>query len=225
MDKLLEVKELQKYYSNKAEVLQILKGIDFQLNEGERVAITGESGSGKSTFLNMVGGLDNVTNGSIKINGVDITTLDEDELTIFRNKKIGFIFQSHYLLEEFNAIENVMIPYLMHDYNKKRGREKANDLLQAMGMEKRLSHFPSQLSGGEKQRVAIARAFINNPALILADEPTGNLDIKNAQKVLELLFDITSREKHSLILVTHSDQIVKMVEKNYHLEDGKLQVR
>lgn len=222
MDRLLDIKNLVKNYSNKAEILQILRGIDFFIDYGETVTITGESGSGKSTFLNMIGGLDTVTQGSVMIEGIDITGLDEDEMAYFRNKKIGFIFQSHYLLEEFNSLENVMIPYLMNDFNKKKASNEAKALLEYMGMTDRLHHYPSQLSGGEKQRVAIARAFINKPLLILADEPTGNLDEKNAQKVLDLLFSITSKEKHSLILVTHSNQIVKMASKNYHLEGGEL---
>ena len=224
MDKLLEITNLIKKYSNKAETLHILKGINFNLNHGEKVSITGESGSGKTTFLNMIGGLDTVTDGSIKLNGVDITKLDENEITVFRNKKFGFIFQSHYLIEEFNSLENVMIPFLINNFNKKKAKEKARDLLSYMGLEKRLNHHPSQLSGGEKQRVAIARAFINNPSLILADEPTGNLDEKNAQKVLELLFNITTLKKHSLIIVSHSSQIAKMADFHYQLEDGILRI-
>jgi lipoprotein-releasing system ATP-binding protein len=222
LDNLLEIRDLKKDYVNKSEILNILQGINFTLNAGETVAVMGESGSGKSTFLNMIGGLDNATEGIIKIDGTDITDLDEDELTFFRNKKIGFIFQSHYLLEEFNTLENVMIPYLMNDFNKKRGSEKAKALLDAVGLSHRLTHHPSQLSGGEKQRVAIARAFINSPAIILADEPTGNLDEKNSSKVLELLFDITSRENKAMIMVTHSTHISKMTGKVFLLEDGIL---
>lgn len=223
MDNLLvEVKLLKKDFINNAETLNILKGIDFTLTKGESVSITGESGSGKSTFLNTIGGLDNVSDGSIKIEGTEITSLDEEELTFFRNKRIGFIFQSHYLLEEFNSLENVMIPFLINNFNTKKAKEKAKYLLDIVGVSNRMSHYPSQLSGGERQRVAIARAFINDPSLILADEPTGNLDEKNSNKVLELLFSITQKEKHALIMVTHSQQIAKMTEKNYHLEAGIL---
>lgn len=224
MDKLLEIANLVKKYTNKAETLHILKGINFNLNPGEKVSITGESGSGKTTFLNMIGGLDTVTNGCIKIEGVDITKLDEDEITVFRNKKFGFIFQSHYLIEEFDSLENVMMPFLINNFNKKKARIKAMELLTYMGMENRINHYPSQLSGGEKQRVAIARAFINEPSIILADEPTGNLDEKNAQKVLELLFNITTIKKHSLIIVSHSSQIAKMADFHYLLEDGVLKI-
>jgi lipoprotein-releasing system ATP-binding protein len=222
MADLVEIKKLVKNYFTQAEELKILQGIDFSINYNETVSITGESGTGKSTFLNMIGGLDSITSGSIKIEDVELTNLDEDEMTIFRNRKIGFIFQSHYLLEEFTAIENITIPYLMHNYNKKKATDRGLELLNFMGMDNRKLHYPSQLSGGEKQRIAIARAFINDPLLILADEPTGNLDEKNAYKVLELLLNLTSREKHSLILVSHSTQIVKMTHKNYHLEGGKL---
>jgi lipoprotein-releasing system ATP-binding protein len=224
MAELLEIINLKKDYTNKQEILNILKGIDFKMNAGETVAIMGESGSGKSTFLNAIGGLDSVTSGIIKINDIDITELDEDELTFFRNKKIGFIFQSHYLLEEFNALENVMIPYLMNDFNKKKAGEKAKDILEAVGLSSRLNHHPSQLSGGERQRVAIARAFINDPDIILADEPTGNLDEKNSSKVLELLFNITSKENKAMIMVTHSMIISKMTGKVLLLEDGILKM-
>ena len=224
MDNLLEITNLIKKYSNKTETLHILKGINFNLNHGEKISITGESGSGKTTFLNMIGGLDTVTGGKVKVEGIDITKLDENEINTFRNKKLGFIFQSHYLIEEFNSVENVMIPYLISNFNKKKARIKAKDLLGYMGMENRFNHHPSQLSGGEKQRVAIARAFINDPSLILADEPTGNLDEKNAQKVLELLFNITSIKKHSLIIVSHSSQIAKMADFQYQLEDGLLKI-
>lgn len=222
MANLLEIKSLYKNYSTEAEVLHILNGIDLTLKKGECVAITGESGSGKSTFLNMIGGLDSVTSGNIYFEGVDITQLDETELTYFRNKKIGFIFQSHYLLEEFNTIENVMIPYLIHSFDKKKAYKKGEELLDFVGLSHRLKHFPSQLSGGEKQRVAIARAFINDPALILADEPTGNLDEANADKVLNLLFNIVKEKNSSFIIVTHSLHIAEKTDRRYKLENGKL---
>jgi len=222
MAKLLEVHNLVKSYQSINEVLHILRGINFDINPGEIVAISGESGSGKSTFLNMIGGLDSVSAGTIKIEGINITNFTEDEMTDFRSYKIGFIFQSHYLLDEFNAIENVMIPFLMNKYNKKEAYEKSEELLLLMGLKNRIKHFPSQLSGGEKQRVAIARAFINNPSLILADEPTGNLDEKNAHAVLEMLFNVISNREHSLIIVTHSKQLVMMTENKYLLENGIL---
>lgn len=222
MEKLLEIHELKKDFVNANEVLNILRGIDFSLDYSKTVSIMGESGSGKSTFLNMIGGLDSVSAGSINLEGNEITDLSEDELHYYRNKKIGFIFQSHYLLEEFDSLENVMIPYLMNSFRKKEARLKAECLLESVGMTHRLKHHPSQLSGGERQRVAIARAFINDPVLILADEPTGNLDEKNSGKVLELLFEMATTEKRSLILVTHSKHIAGMTSANFILEDGLL---
>ncbi len=223
MADILTTHNLRKIYKTDSEELLILDGIDFTLGAGETVAITGESGSGKSTFLNMLGGLDNATSGSIIIDGNDITKLDESELTYFRNRKIGFIFQSHYLLDEFTAAENVMIPMLMNNFNRKDAHDKAMELLKLVGMDHRSHHYPSQLSGGERQRVAIARAFMNDPQIILADEPTGNLDEKNSAKVLDLLLDITLAKNFALIMVTHSIQSAKLTAKDYHLANGKLE--
>ncbi|HNZ27513.1 MAG TPA: ABC transporter ATP-binding protein [Spirochaetota bacterium] len=222
MVEVVKTKNLTKIYKTAAESLLILDNINFALNEGESAAITGESGSGKSTFLNMIGGLDASSGGQTFIDGVDITELDEYEMTVFRNLKIGFIFQAHYLLEEFNAVENAMIPFLMRNFNKKEARARALELLDYVGLSGRINHYPSQLSGGEKQRAAIARAFINNPKLILADEPTGNLDEKNSGKVLELLFNIAKEKKQSLVIVTHSKAIADLADYNYRLEFGAL---
>jgi lipoprotein-releasing system ATP-binding protein len=222
MGNLLQIQNLVKRYVNATEELTVLRGVNFSMEPGETAAITGESGSGKSTFLNMIGGLDPASEGSIIFDGTELTTLDEDEMTIFRNRRIGYIFQAHYLLEEFTALENVMIPALMHDFNRKRASEQARSILSSVGMNHRETHYPSQLSGGEKQRIAIARSFVNSPELILADEPTGNLDEKNAAKVLDLLFTITTERNHALILVTHSNQIAAMTGRQYHLESGTL---
>ncbi len=222
MDSLLLIDELKKDFITKTETLNILNGVNLNLNYGDSVSITGESGSGKSTLLNMIGGLDNLTSGSIKIDDIEISNLSEEELAYFRNKKIGFIFQSHYLLEEFNAVENVMIPFLIDDFDKKKAKKRAEKLLEMVGLSHRVKHHPQELSGGERQRVAIARAFVNSPSLILADEPTGNLDENNSRKVLEILFNMAKEERYGLILVTHSYEIAKMSKSHFKLESGIL---
>jgi lipoprotein-releasing system ATP-binding protein len=224
---MLHIKDLKKRYDTDIESLEILKGINLIVNTNESVAITGESGSGKSTLLNMIGGLDNFDSGIIEIEGESIVNKNEDELALFRNRKIGFIFQQHYLLDEFNTLENVMIPYLINDFNKKEAKNVALELLNIVGLEKRINHYPNELSGGERQRVAIARAFINRPALILADEPTGNLDKITASKVLELLFSMTKDRlvkgyDFSLIIVTHSSEVSSMANRHYNLSNGVL---
>jgi lipoprotein-releasing system ATP-binding protein len=222
MDRLLTVSNLKKYFETKTETLEILKGINLTLDRGESLSITGESGSGKSTLLNLIGGLDSASSGEILFEQTDITRLDEEELTGYRSRKVGFVFQSHYLLEEFTALENVMLPSLIADSSKKAGLERARHLLNQVGLDHRLHHYPSQLSGGERQRAAIARSLINNPALILADEPTGNLDERNASIVIDLLFRITSDHQYSLILVTHSTHIAQRTTRTCHLELGLL---
>jgi ABC-type lipoprotein export system ATPase subunit len=222
MNELLVVKNLVKNYKTSSETLKILDGVNFALSYGEAVSIAGESGSGKSTFLNMISGLDSATSGEVLFEGTELTKLDEDQSAFLRNKKIGFIFQDHFLIDELTALENVMTPYLLFSYNKKEAKDKALSLLRDIGLDKRASHFPDELSGGERQRVAIARAFVNDPALILADEPTGNLDKMNAERTLELLLNISKNNKRSLVIVTHSLQIVKSTDKSYYLENGKL---
>jgi len=224
---ILKVKDLKKRYDTGIETLDILKGINLTVDANESVAITGESGSGKSTLLNMIGGLDNFDSGLIEIGGESIVNKNEDELALFRNRRIGFIFQQHYLLDEFNTLENVMIPYLINDFNKKEAKKAALELLNIVGLEKRVNHYPNELSGGERQRVAIARAFINRPALILADEPTGNLDKITANKVLELLFSMTKDKlvkgyDFSLIIVTHSVEVSLMANRHFNLSNGIL---
>jgi len=224
---ILKIKDLKKRYDTGIERLEILKGINLIVNANESVSITGESGSGKSTLLNMIGGLDNFDSGSIEIEGEPITNKSEDELALFRNRKIGFIFQQHYLLDEFNTLENVMIPYLINDFNKKEAKKVALELLSIVGLDKRINHYPNELSGGERQRVAIARAFINRPAIILADEPTGNLDKITSSKVLELLFSMTkdrliNGHDFSLIIVTHSVDVSSMANRHFNLSNGVL---
>ncbi|MBO5289531.1 MAG: ABC transporter ATP-binding protein [Spirochaetales bacterium] len=222
MSELLRVENIYKTFSSGEETLNILNGVQLSLKAGETISVTGESGSGKSTLLHIMGGLDTTDSGSVNIDGVDITKLDETSLSELRNKKIGFIFQSHYLLEEFDAVENVMLPFLMNNYNKNEARKKAVELLVKVGLGERLHHHPSKMSGGERQRVAIARAFMNEPPLILADEPTGNLDNKNAERVVELLFDLSRERGHALVIVTHSPTIAAMSDLRYVLRGGLL---
>lgn len=222
MSELLRVENIYKTFSSGEETLNILNGVQLSLKAGETISVTGESGSGKSTLLHIMGGLDTTDSGSVNIDGVDITKLDETSLSELRNKKIGFIFQSHYLLEEFDAVENVMLPFLMNNYNKNEARKKAVELLVKVGLGERLHHHPSKMSGGERQRVAISRAFMNEPPLILADEPTGNLDNKNAERVVELLFDLSRERGHALVIVTHSPTIAAMSDLRYVLRGGLL---
>lgn len=217
-DVILKVKNLYKNYTNDTETLEILQDVNFEVTKNRSVSITGESGSGKSTFLHLIGGLDNCNSGEILINNQDITLLDEESLSDFRNTEIGFVFQSHYLIEEFTAVENVMIPGLIKKFNKKKVKTNALDLLDQVGLSERINHHPSQLSGGERQRVAIARALINQPSIILADEPTGNLDSMNADKILDVLFMISNKMQRTLIIVTHSQHIASMTDSHYHLE-------
>jgi lipoprotein-releasing system ATP-binding protein len=222
---ILRISAVKKIYYTQAEELEVLKKVDLEVSEGTTVLITGESGSGKSTLLNMIGGLDEVTSGRIIVNGIEITELSEYELTDYRNKTIGFIFQFHYLLKDFTALENVMIPCIIANMSIKEARDKALKLLKDVSLEGRKDHYPSQLSGGERQRVATARALINNPKLILADEPTGNLDEKNSELVLNLLFELVGKYNKTMIMVTHDTGIITRSKYSYLLEHGVLKQR
>ena len=221
-DKFICLKNVVKSYDSGNERLTILDGINLNIPAGKITTITGESGCGKSTFLNLVGGLDKVTAGHIFFQDDDISTMDEDSLTNFRNEKVGFIFQFHYLLKEFSALENIMIPALIKQYNWKKAKKKALGLLELVGLKKRSHHKPGELSGGEQQRIAIARALINDPDLILADEPTGNLDEKNTGIIAELLFSIVRNEKKTLILVSHEKKLTQEGDMRFILCDGQL---
>lgn len=219
-DILINIESLKKTYIGPPKV-EVLKSINLQVYKNEILAITGESGSGKTTLLNLIGGIDTITDGIINIDGNNIHKMNEGQLAHFRNSSLGYVFQFHNLLGEFSAIENVMIPSLMLKYDKKLAREKAENLLETVGLKDRIEHRIGELSGGEAQRVAIARALINNPKLILADEPTGNLDKKNAEIVRELLWDMTKKTKASLIIVTHSNSIANMADRKLKLEYGE----
>ncbi len=217
---LLEVKDLNKSYQSGPEILPILKDVTFSVEEGDAVVMTGESGSGKSTILNLLGGLDGADSGSIMVNQREIVGLTEEDLGLYRRDYIGFIFQFHHLLKDFTALENVMLPYYMAGKDRKTALERAADLLVSVGLDGRSHHFPAQLSGGERQRVALARALVNDPALILADEPTGNLDEKNSRMVEDLLFDLVKNFGKTLILVTHDPLFSREGTVGFHLEAG-----
>ncbi|WP_296668617.1 MULTISPECIES: ABC transporter ATP-binding protein [unclassified Treponema] len=218
----VEINGLEKTYKTESESLTILKNLDLRIEEGSKVVIIGESGSGKSTFLNIVGGLDKATSGSVKVGPYEITSLDEKRISEYRSAYLGLIFQFHYLLKDFTALENVFLPAYMAGMKKNVAVEKAKSLLADVGLLERASHLPSQLSGGERQRVAVARALINDPKLILADEPTGNLDPANAVMIGELLFSMAEKYKKTLVLVTHDMALASKGDKIYSIKDGML---
>lgn len=217
---LINIENLTKTYIGPPKV-EVLKSLSLQVYKNEILAITGESGSGKTTLLNLIGGIDDITGGSIDILGNNIGKMNEGQLAHFRNSSLGYVFQFHNLLGEFSAVENVMIPSLMLKYNKKEARQKAEILLETVGLKDRMEHRIGELSGGEAQRVAIARALINKPSVVLADEPTGNLDKKNAEMVRELLWNMTKQTNASLIIVTHSNSIADMADRKLKLEYGE----
>jgi lipoprotein-releasing system ATP-binding protein len=219
---LVEVRDIVKTFPSGAETLLILKGISLSVTAGTTAAINGQSGSGKSTFLNILGGLDRADSGSVKVAGDEITALSENALTSYRRDRVGFVFQFHYLLKDFTALENVMIPGYMAGMKKKDALERAASLLADVNMSGRLHHYPSQLSGGERQRVAVARSMINNPALILADEPTGNLDPDNSDSVADLLYSGAEKWGKTLVVVTHDEKVAGRAMARYTLEGGVL---
>ena len=219
---LLKISNIVKNYVSGTEILHILKGISLEIEEGASVAINGQSGSGKSTFLNIIGGLDKTDEGSVFIGNDEITSLSEKELSVYRSKKVGFIFQFHYLLKDFTALENIMLPAYIAGINKKDAMDRARSLLADVKLEERGGHFPSQLSGGERQRVAVARSMVNDPALILADEPTGNLDPQNSEIVAQLLYEGAQKRGKTLIVVTHDKKVAARACLRLVLENGQL---
>jgi len=209
MSDKLTISNLKKSYFTLAEPLAVLDSINFEIKRGQSVSIIGESGAGKSTLLNLIGGLDFASSGNINIFGTQIENLSEDALAKFRNKLIGFVFQYHHLLPDFNTLENAIIPALISGTSKKKAEKKAINLLTNIGLKDRLLHKPSQLSGGEQQRVAVVRALMNNPELILMDEPTGNLDYKTGESVLDMIFKIKEETGLTLIIITHNMEIAR----------------
>ena len=216
------IENLYKSYKNGTEELTILSDLSINIETNTKTILTGTSGSGKSTLLNLISGMDKLTSGKIIVDNNYVHELNEDSLAVFRSKSIGLIFQFHYLLKDFTALENVMMPAYMTGISKKKATNKAIDLLEEVGLGSRMNHFPSQLSGGERQRIAVVRSLINDPGIILADEPTGNLDESNSKIVEELLFKLVENHGKTLLLVTHDTELVSRADIHLKLENGKL---
>lgn len=202
--------------------LEVLRGVDLEINKGEVVAIVGPSGCGKSTLLHILGSLDKADRGEIVINNTNLDQLSGNKLAAFRNKHIGFVFQFHHLLPEFTALENVCIPGWLSGRGKNEVKEKAEQLLKMLGLVERNENKPNQLSGGEQQRVAVARALINNPDIVFADEPSGNLDTANAQELHQLFFDLRKQFKQTFLIVTHNEELSQLSDRMLHMKDGKI---
>ena len=203
--------------------LEVLKGIDLTVDNGEVVAIVGKSGAGKTTLLQIMGSLDKPTKGEVLIQGTSLQTLSDRDLSVFRNRHIGFVFQSHQLLPEFSALENVMLPALIAGIPNSKARCRGEELLDYLGLKDRLSHKPGELSGGEKQRIAVARALMNKPDVIFADEPSGSLDSQNKSELHKLFFDLRKEFGQTFIIVTHDESLAQMSDRTIHLADGKIE--
>lgn len=224
MSKLV-VKNLCKQFRSEAETLDVLNGVELELNAGDNISIVGPSGCGKSTLLYILGTLDQPTSGDVMLDGVNPFGLTAEQLALFRNRSIGFIFQDHHLLPQLSVLENVMLPALAQGSISDEMAQRAEKLIADVGLSNRGTHLPGQLSGGERQRVAVARSLLNRPKLLLADEPTGNLDLENTQKISELLFELPRREQAMLIVVTHSDWLASRAAKQMELRDQRLVAR
>jgi lipoprotein-releasing system ATP-binding protein len=221
-ESVLEARQVQKSFQQGPVTLDVLRGIDVAINAAERLAIVGASGSGKTTLLQILGGLDRPTNGHVLVDGRDIHSLSERERGELRNHALGFVYQFHHLLPEFSALENVAMPLLVRRMQTSEAKDRAREILTRVGLGQRLDHRPHQLSGGERQRAAVARALVTQPKLVLADEPTGNLDGKNAEQVFELMLEL-NRERHtSLVIVTHDLRIAARMERALEIDGGKL---
>ena len=215
---MIEIRNIHKSFGN----LQVLKGIDLTINKGEIVSIVGPSGAGKTTLLQIIGTLDRADEGTVIIDGTDVSKLSTKKLSDFRNKHIGFVFQFHQLLPEFTALENIMIPAFIAGMSKKEAKERGMELLQYMGLADRASHKSQELSGGEKQRVAVARALVNKPDVILADEPSGSLDTKNKEELHQLFFDLRDKFGPTFVIVTHDEHLATITDRTIKMNDGVL---
>ena len=215
---MIEIKGVTKSFGS----LQVLKGIDLRIEKGEIVSIVGPSGAGKTTLLQILGTLDKPDSGSVVVDGIETSTLSTNKLSEFRNTHLGFVFQFHQLLPEFTAIENIMIPAYIAGMKPKETRSRAEELLAFMGLSDRATHKPNELSGGEKQRVAVARALMNNPAVILADEPSGSLDSKNKEELHKLFFELRDKFGQTFVIVTHDETLATLTDRTIHLKDGRI---
>ena len=215
---MIEIKGVTKSFSS----LQVLKGIDLCIEKGEIVSIVGPSGAGKTTLLQILGTLDKPDSGSVVVDGIETSTLSTNKLSEFRNTHLGFVFQFHQLLPEFTATENIMIPAYIAGMKPKEARSRAEELLEFMGLSDRATHKPNELSGGEKQRVAVARALMNNPAVILADEPSGSLDSKNKEELHKLFFELRDKFGQTFVIVTHDETLATLTDRTIHLKDGRI---
>jgi lipoprotein-releasing system ATP-binding protein len=221
---LVRVNGIVKDYVSGAETLHILRGVTLNLRRGETAAVAGQSGSGKSTLLNILGGLDRSNSGTVTVGTTELGSLSEGALTSYRRRQVGFIFQFHYLLKDFTALENVMLPAYIAGVKKREALDRAAALLADLGLDDRRNHYPSQLSGGERQRVAVARSMVNDPDLVLADEPTGNLDPDNSAMVADLLYGSAQKWGKTLVVVTHDEKVARRAQARYTLEAGRLTV-
>ena len=216
---MIDIKGITKSFGS----LQVLKGIDLHINKGEVVSIVGPSGAGKTTLLQIIGTLDRPDEGSVVVDGIDVSKLSQRKLSDFRNQHIGFVFQFHQLLPEFTALENIMIPAFIAGKSRKEAKARAEELLDFMGLSERAHHKPAELSGGEKQRVAVARALVNNPAVILADEPSGSRDSHNKAELHQLFFDLRDKFGQTFVIVTHDEGLASITDRTIHLKDGMVE--